>query len=60
MIDWKKLTTPIPSAINIRAAYGNDINGNKTPKPVFMELKKKLIFNDFAICYFILTVISNP
>ena len=37
MIDEKKLTCPIPSAIRIRAAYGKVISGNNIVEMVFVR-----------------------
>ena len=39
----------MPSAIIIREAYENVINGKRSPLVVFIKLKIKFIFTDFAI-----------
>lgn len=53
MIDWKKLTCPIPSACIIREAYGKVMRGNNNCVPVFTKLNMKFDFIERGIIYFL-------
>lgn len=52
-MELRKLTDPMPSGNNIRAAYGKVITGNIILVTVFIEFSSMFVFTDATTCLYI-------